>query len=49
VIALLTNGRADRVEVAIEDRRFWCLDVFINNVGAALPEVAETGVQELTA
>jgi hypothetical protein len=46
---LLTNARAARVEVAIEDGRFWYLDVFINNVGAALPEVEETGVQELTA
>jgi hypothetical protein len=50
VIALLTDARADRVEGAIDKTgAFRYVDVLINNVGAAIPEIEETGVQELAA
>jgi hypothetical protein len=42
---LLTDARADRVEVVI-DKGY--VEVFIN-VGGAIPEIEETGVQELAA
>ena len=51
MIALLTDARADRVEVAIDKTgALGMFDVFINKVGAAIPkEIEETAVQELAA
>jgi hypothetical protein len=48
VIALLTEARTDRVEVAINKiAALGMLILFINNGRAAIPEIEETGVQEL--
>ena len=49
VIALLTDARADRIEVAIDKTGALSMYVFIKNVGSAIPEIEETGVQELAA